>query len=106
MRRVMAFVMRLMGRRTCEDVVAVLQDYFDGTLDPKVAEAIELHFRDCPDCRAFSKTYEETIRITGELAADDIPDEVRSRVRAALRDHIDAQSRVSIDTDGPDKLES
>ena len=88
MRRVMAFVMRIMGRRTCEDVVAVLQDYFDGNLDPNVAAAIELHFRDCPDCQAFSKTYKETIRLTGELVADDIPDEVRSRVRAALRDRI------------------
>jgi predicted anti-sigma-YlaC factor YlaD len=82
----MSFLMRLMGRRTCEDVVAVLHDYFDGTLDPKLATAIELHFRDCPDCRTFSKTYGETIRLTGELATDDIPEEVRNRVRDALRE--------------------
>jgi predicted anti-sigma-YlaC factor YlaD len=84
----MSFLMRLMGRRTCEDVVAVLQDYFDRTLDPKLAAAIERHFRDCPDCRAFSKTYRETVRLTGELASDDIPGEVRNRVRAALRERI------------------
>jgi predicted anti-sigma-YlaC factor YlaD len=66
--------------------VAVLQDYFDGTLDPKLAAAIERHFRNCPDCRAFSKTYGETVRLTGELATDDIPEEVRNRVRNALRE--------------------
>jgi anti-sigma factor RsiW len=86
MRRVMAYLMRLMGRRTCEDVVAVLQDYFDGTLDPKLAAAIERHFRGCPDCQAFSKTYKEVVRLSGELGSDDIPEEVRQRVRAALRE--------------------
>lgn len=85
-RRVMAFLMRLVGRHTCEDVVAVLQEYFDGSLDPELAAAIERHFRDCPDCLAFSNTYRETVRLTGDLAAGDVPDEVRVRVRAALRE--------------------
>lgn len=84
----MALLMRLMGHRTCEDVVSVLQGYFDGTLAPGLAAAIERHFRHCPDCRAFSRTYGETIRLTGELAAADIPDEVRRRVRAALRERL------------------
>jgi len=88
MRRMISFLMRLMGRRTCEDVVKTLQDYFDGTLDPKLAAAIERHFRDCPDCRAFSKTYEDVIRATRELDCDDIPDEVRDRVRDALREAV------------------
>lgn len=86
MRRIMARLMRMMGRRTCEDVVAVLHDYFEGSLDPKLAAAIERHFQGCPDCSAFSKTYKEVVQLTGELASDDIPDEVRQRVRAALRE--------------------
>ncbi len=79
MRRVMSFLMRLMGRRTCEDVVSVLQDYFDGTLDPGLAAAIERHFRDCPDCRSFSKTYQDVVRLTGELATDDMRLALRER---------------------------
>ncbi len=86
MTRASSFVMRVMGRRTCEDVVAVLEGYFEGTLDPQLAAAIERHFRDCPDCRAFSKTYGSTVRLTGEIEADAIPNEVRDRVRAALRE--------------------
>lgn len=86
MRRLMALLMRLMGRRTCEDVVAVLHDYFEGSLDATLAAAIERHFQGCPDCDAFSKTYREVIRLTGELACDDIPNEVRQRVNAALRE--------------------
>lgn len=88
MKRLMAYLMRLMGRRTCEDVVAVLYDYFDGTLDPKLAAAIERHFQNCPNCQAFSKTYGDVVQLTGELGCDDIPDDVRQRVRAALREHV------------------
>lgn len=84
----MAYLMRTMGRRTCEDVVAVLHDYFEGSLAPELAAAIERHFQGCPDCHAFARTYKEVIRLTGELACDDIPDRVRQRVRAALRERV------------------
>jgi len=95
MKRAMALLMRLMGRRTCEDVVAALQDYFDGTLDPKLAAAIERHFRDCPDCRTFSNTYGQVVRLTGEIAPNDIPNEVRNRVRDALRERFNQSDRES-----------
>ncbi len=86
MRRIVALVMRLFARRTCEDVVAVLQDYFDGSLDPELEAVIEEHLRDCPDCEGFSETYEALIALTGGLACDDIPDEVQRRVHAALEE--------------------
>ncbi len=88
MKRLIGYIMRLMGRRTCEDVVAVLHDYLEGSLDPGLTAAIERHFQDCPDCHAFSKTYREVVRLTGELACEDIPDEVRQRVRAAIRERV------------------
>lgn len=86
MNRTMAFLMRLMGRHTCEDVASVLQDYFDGSLDPKLAASIDRHFADCPNCRHFARTYGEVIRAAGELACEDIPDDVRDRVRSAIRE--------------------
>lgn len=82
----MAFGMRLMGKRTCEDIVAALHDYYEGTLDPKTAAIIERHFRNCPDCEGFSATYEALIHLTGELVCEDIPEEVQRRVRAALEE--------------------
>jgi anti-sigma factor RsiW len=65
MKRLVALMMRLMKKRTCEDVVSVLQDYFDGTLDPKLAAIIERHFEGCPDCSAFARTYQEVIKLAG-----------------------------------------
>jgi predicted anti-sigma-YlaC factor YlaD len=85
-KRVISAMMRLLDRRSCEDVVAVLHDYFEGTLDSRVAKTIEKHFRDCPDCEAFSETYATLIQLTGELACEDIPDEVRRRVHLALEE--------------------
>ena len=87
MKRIVALMMRLMGKRTCEDVVSLLHDYFEGSLDPQLAAIIERHFRDCPDCTAFSRTYGEVIKLTGELNCDDIPEEVHRRVRQAVREH-------------------
>jgi anti-sigma factor RsiW len=88
MKRVMAYLMRVVGRRTCQDVVAVLLDYCEGSLDPKLAAAIERHFEGCRSCHAFMETYKEVVRLTGELACEDIPDEVRLRVQAALHEQV------------------
>ncbi|MFQ5664800.1 MAG: anti-sigma factor family protein [Candidatus Binatia bacterium] len=85
MKRLVAVMMRLVGKRTCEDVIAVLQEYFDGTLEPKLAAIIERHFRNCPDCAAFASSYEGVIKLTSELPCDEIPHEVQERVRQALR---------------------
>ncbi len=86
MKRIVALMMRLMGKRTCEDVVSVLQEYFEGSLDPQLAAIVERHFRDCADCAAFSRTYGEVIKLTGELPCDEIPEEVHLRVRQAIRE--------------------
>jgi anti-sigma factor RsiW len=87
MKRVMSLVMRLMGKRTCEDVTAVLHHYFEGTLDPQLAAIIERHFQGCKDCAAFARTYNEVIKLTGEVQCNDVPEEVQLRVREALREH-------------------
>ncbi|MCC7194669.1 MAG: zf-HC2 domain-containing protein [Gemmatimonadaceae bacterium] len=79
-------MMRVLGKRSCEDVVAVLQEYFEGSLEPRLAKIIERHLKDCPDCEAFARTYATVIKLTGELPVEHIPDELRMRVRRALRE--------------------
>ncbi len=93
MKRLAALLMRLLGKRTCEQVVAVVQGYFDGSLDPRLTAIVERHFRECPDCAAFARTYREVISLTGELRCDEIPEEVRVRARQALREHAAAERR-------------
>lgn len=87
MKWIVALMMRLMRKRTCEEVVSVLHDYFEGTLDPQLAAIVERHFQGCKDCAAFARTYNEVIKLTGELRCEDVPEEVQLRVREALREH-------------------
>ena len=86
MSHVMGRMMRILGKRSCEDVVAVLQEYFEGTLEPKLAGIVARHLEDCPDCEAFARTYATVVRLTGELPVEEIPAEVQLRVRRALRE--------------------
>lgn len=76
---------RLFGRRSCAEVVAVLDGYCEGALDPKLARIIGRHLRGCASCEAFARTYRTVIGLTGELPADDIPPSIRRQARAALR---------------------
>jgi len=86
MRRLMSRLMRLIGKRTCEDVVATLNDYFDHSLDPETADIIERHLQNCPDCEAFAASYEMLVQLAGELVCEDIPEEVQDRVMHALEE--------------------
>ncbi len=86
MKHVAGSMMRLLGKRTCEDVVAVLCEYYEGTLEPKLAAIIEKHLRGCADCAAFARTYGEVVKLTGELPTEEIPAELRLRVRRALHE--------------------
>ncbi len=84
--RVAARMMRLLGTRTCEEVVAVLCEYYEGTLEPKLARIIARHLRGCARCAAFARTYREVVKLTGELPTDEIPEELCLRVQRALRE--------------------
>lgn len=86
MKRVAGSMMRLLGKRTCEDVVAVLCEYYEGTLEPKLAAIIAKHLRGCAACAAFARTYGEVVKLTGELPTEGIPEELRLRVQRALRE--------------------
>ena len=59
--RIRKFLRRTFG---CRDVHRLLFEYAQGTLDPKVKERLDDHFRDCPACLEFIRTYRQTIAAT------------------------------------------
>jgi anti-sigma factor RsiW len=44
--------------------VALIADYLEGRLNPKVLATFEKHLGQCPDCTAFLNTYKKTIDAT------------------------------------------
>jgi hypothetical protein len=66
----------------------VIVDYLTEDLTPGDTSAFRDHLRKCPDCVAFLATYRQTVRITRSLRYQDIPSEMRTRVRRFLRSRI------------------
>lgn len=72
----------------CEDLVALIIDYLEGEMDPLLREEFQRHMGDCSSCLAFLETYKKTKELTKDIKCDDIPDEVKRRVREFLKKQI------------------
>jgi anti-sigma factor RsiW len=73
------------ARLTCEQVTNLIRDYLNGELAPEVTATFEDHLRRCTDCVAFLKTYQQTVQAVQSLSYEEIPSEMRMRVRQFLR---------------------
>ncbi len=65
---------------TCQQLVELVTDYFDGALPPADREAFDAHLAICPGC----VTYVEQMRTTIRLAHDTKALEQRPEVAALL----------------------
>ena len=71
---------------TCQQATSLIVDYLTGVLDPHTTSVFEQHLRDCTDCVAFLTTYKKTVQAIQSLRYEDIPPQMRSRVRAFLNE--------------------
>lgn len=79
---------RAAPKEFCERATKLIADYVSGELDRKTAIALEKHLILCPDCVSFLTTYKETLRAARSLRYEDIPAEMKKRVRQFLREKI------------------
>lgn len=56
---------------TCKEIADFLMDYTTGELSSEVRLAFKQHLHECPECVAYLKSYEETVRLTRSLAHRD-----------------------------------
>jgi predicted anti-sigma-YlaC factor YlaD len=69
----------------CRDIVALLADYLDGTLDLATAKSLQAHLEGCAPCVAFVNTYKGTVKAARQLRETDIPPELKERLLSFLR---------------------
>lgn len=69
---------------TCADAVKQLWEYLDGALAEQDRAAVEEHLSFCRRCCGEVEFAEELRGFLGRKAAEEIPDEVRSRLIATL----------------------
>jgi len=70
---------------TCHEVLEIVTDYLEGALTPDVEERVEAHLALCDGCARYLDQMRETIRLTGMLTEDQIPDEQKRELLEAFR---------------------
>ena len=69
---------------TCRDLIGLLLDYLEATLDEDTVALFERHLADCAACRAYLRTYDRSRRLVGEVGRVEMPAEMRDRLRDLL----------------------
>lgn len=68
----------------CSRIVALLIDYVEQRLPDQRREQLERHLEGCGSCAAALATYRATISLLSSLDEEDLPPELRTRLRAFL----------------------
>ena len=77
-----------MARMTCQDVIGLLLEYLEETLEEGVVRELEAHLEGCEPCRAYLATYRRTIAATGEAQRVEMPAEMRRHLAAFLAERL------------------
>ena len=77
-----------MSRRalTCREMVELVSDYLEGTLPRRVRRRVDEHLADCDGCTTYLEQMRETIRLTGMLTEEQIPEGQKQKLLDAFRD--------------------
>jgi anti-sigma factor RsiW len=69
----------------CEEMLRLLNEYVDGTVDPSICEEFERHMAGCNPCQIVVDNIRKTITLYKDGRPYEIPAECRERLHAALR---------------------
>ena len=69
----------------CEELLAMLNDYVDGGVDPGVCEEFEKHLAGCNPCQVVVDNIRKTIRLYKDGQPYELPMEFRAKLHTALR---------------------
>ena len=59
-------------RFTCQEMVELFTDYFEGSLSRRDRRRFEAHLSECDHCTEFLQQIRTTIALTGSLADEDL----------------------------------
>jgi predicted anti-sigma-YlaC factor YlaD len=76
----------------CIDIISMLGDYLDAELSHDLFHLCQAHFAECGYCRRLLDEYGTTVALASELRDVPPPEEVRTRLRERLREHLNIKS--------------
>ena len=69
----------------CEEMLALLNEYVDGTVDPAICVEFEQHMAGCNPCQVVVDNIRKTITLYKQGQPYHLPAEFRQRLHQALR---------------------
>jgi anti-sigma factor RsiW len=69
----------------CQELVEVITEYLEGTLDAADRRRFERHLSECPGCRNYLQQMRTTIRMTGMLRPEALSPSTRRGLLDAFR---------------------
>jgi len=69
----------------CREILEGLSEYIDDELAEKTCAEIEMHLKDCHNCRVVVNTLRMTVSMYREVPAPEIPVDVRTRLHKVIR---------------------
>jgi len=73
-------------KENCKQNFEKISEYLDGELGRDVCLQIEQHLKECPDCQSCVEALKKTIDLCKKSAQEEIPQDMRERLRSKLRD--------------------
>lgn len=70
----------------CDELLAALNDYVDGDVDPAICDAFEEHLQDCNPCQIVVDNIRKTITLYREGQRIEMPEQLCAELREVLRD--------------------
>jgi len=69
----------------CGELLALLNEYIDGGVDPSICRELEAHMAKCKPCRVVVDNVRKTITLYRRHEPCELPAAFRARLHAALR---------------------
>ncbi|HEX5439753.1 MAG TPA: zf-HC2 domain-containing protein [Ktedonobacterales bacterium] len=71
---------------SCQELVELITDYFEGAISPEERARFEAHLGGCAGCQGYLNQLQRTIRLLGTLTEENIPDDARDYLLGVFRD--------------------
>jgi anti-sigma factor (TIGR02949 family) len=76
---------------TCKEFLQELNEYLDENIDVELRRKLEAHITACPNCFVILDTTKKTVQVYKGMEAQVIPQEVHTRLMAAIEKRMAAK---------------
>jgi anti-sigma factor RsiW len=71
---------------SCQEIVELVTEYLEGTMDAGLRAAFDEHLGKCTGCAHYLQQMEATIRLTGTIQAEALSPQFQAGLLEAFRD--------------------